>query len=52
LNDEYDFKVLHRAKITNLDVVGLSYNPNAPNKDLTRPGGMEIMIERRFQIGM
>ena len=35
LLQEYDFEVVHRVGITNLDVDGFSRNPNPSNKDLT-----------------
>jgi hypothetical protein len=36
LFQEYDFEVVHRARITNLDADGLSCNPSPSNEDLTR----------------
>jgi hypothetical protein len=35
LLQEYDFKVVHRAGIANLDVDGLSRNPSSSDEDLT-----------------
>ena len=35
LLQEYDFEVVHRAGITNLDADGLSCNPSPSNEDLT-----------------
>jgi hypothetical protein len=35
LLQEYDFEVVHRAGITNLDADGLSRNPSPSNEDLT-----------------
>ena len=35
LLQEYDFEVVHRAGITNLDADGLSRNPSPSDEDLT-----------------
>jgi hypothetical protein len=35
LLQEYDFEVVHRAGIANLDADGLSRNPNPSGEDLT-----------------
>ena len=35
LLQEYDFEVVHRARITNLDANGLSRNPSLSDEDLT-----------------
>ena len=36
LLQEYEFEVVHRVGITNLDADGLSRNPSLSNEDLTR----------------
>ena len=36
LLQKYDFEVLHRDGITNLDVDGLSRNPSPSDEDLTK----------------
>ena len=51
LLQEYHFEVVHRVGITNLDVDELSRNPSPSVEDLTGLGGMEIVIEMRFQVG-
>ena len=52
LLQEYDFEVVHRAGITNLDADGLSRNPSPSDEDFTGPGGMGIAIGRQFLDGM
>ena len=51
LLQECNFEVVHRARVTNLDADGLSRNPSPSDENLTGPSGMEIVIERRFQVG-
>ena len=36
LLQEYDFEVIHRAVITNMDADGLSCNPSPSDEDLNR----------------
>lgn len=48
LLQEFDFKVVHRAGITNLDAGGISRNSSPLGEDLTGLCGMGIVIKRWF----
>ena len=48
---ENDFEVVRHVGIINVDADVFSHNSSPSDDDLTRPGDMEIVIERRLLVG-
>ena len=49
---EYDFKVMHRSGLVNMNANGLSRNPYPSQKDLQELGGMLRRMRKKYQGGM
>ena len=52
LLEEYDFEVVHKAGVKNLDADGLSRNPSPLQEDLIGSGGTVPQTRKQCRVGM